>query len=132
MVYNCLTIAFPTPHVSFSPRWRQKKFDKHNPYFFSANLSKIYTKKTSINVYRSFSRWKRIFGGGKSSRLIVYIDNIGPITHLNLVGVWEVDLSNEDTILALTKLDKSINGSVQIYLNRKIVMWYVSNYVHTI
>jgi hypothetical protein len=52
------------PHVYFSSPWRQNKFGKLCiNFFFIINFSKIYTKKSSVNVSQTFSRWKRNFEG---------------------------------------------------------------------
>jgi hypothetical protein len=53
-----------SPHVSLSPSLKaKKKIGKHVPNFFNANFSKIYTRKSSINISRTFFRWKRNFDG---------------------------------------------------------------------
>jgi hypothetical protein len=37
---------------------------------FGTNFSKIYNKKSSENVFRTFSRWKRNFEGGMKIFLV--------------------------------------------------------------
>jgi dipeptide/tripeptide permease len=57
---------------------KAKKIGKHEPNFlFSANLSKIYTKKTLVYIYRSFRSEKEFLRGEK--RIHHFVVVIGPI-----------------------------------------------------
>jgi hypothetical protein len=56
-------ILIPLPCFFFIPLESKKISENTIRNFFSANFSKIYTKKSLEIVYQTFSRWKRNFEG---------------------------------------------------------------------
>jgi hypothetical protein len=84
--YFTMKISHSTP-CFFSPFLKAKKI-LGNMYriFFNANFNKIYTGKSSINISRTFLRWKRNFDGWDENYSWEW--NILSPCHSQLFVVW--------------------------------------------